>query len=337
MTMIVGTGVSAVRSIRVSDNPVRPAIDVDARKALQVRWRYQADRLERAIMAENTVLQDQIMNVLLAIEHEAMANGVLDDLDTGDVDPASGRTITVPVMTAKAAVGHHAEVRGRISHLNYLVWIPKSQQRGDGSELSDRFTVVQQPVTKPGKVKVNIMALGVKANTAAGVPTSFPEQHEVPVSKVGKTAGQPLSAAPGLAVSKAEQLKAMKKAQTATPEGQAKAKAAKASGGPVTPKKPKVITKCLDGCGQDCGGRFAIGHDAKLKSLLSKIERGEIDPSQVPDIARPFVKFGKPVKVATEDGKGHTMTYPIVMAPVRFPGRDDIEYVQDLGEAFGHK
>lgn len=50
---------------------------------------------------------------------------------------------------------------------------------------------------------------------------------------------------------------------------------------------------CLCGCGQPTktdAAKFIPGHDAKLKSVLLKVERGELPKSEVPEIAKPFLQ-----------------------------------------------
>lgn len=49
---------------------------------------------------------------------------------------------------------------------------------------------------------------------------------------------------------------------------------------------------CLCGCGQPTRtekAKFIPGHDAKLKGVLLKVERGELPKSAVPDVAKPFL------------------------------------------------
>jgi hypothetical protein len=93
-------------------------------------------------------------------------------------------------------------------------------------------------------------------------------------------------------------------------------------------KKEKVLRECLDGCGEMVGGRFKMGHDAKLKSLILKIERGDEPLTALPDIAKAHVKFVKgETEVQKVDGKDvKVQLYNCTQAPVRFPGRDDIAY-----------
>lgn len=103
-----------------------------------------------------------------------------------------------------------------------------------------------------------------------------------------------------------------------TPEGATKAKVARV-------KKEKVLVACLDGCGAMVGGNFKMGHDAKLKSLILKIERGEEEIGAIPTIAQGLVTFKKgDVEKNIKDGKtvSTTQLYICTKAPVRFPGRE---------------
>lgn len=50
---------------------------------------------------------------------------------------------------------------------------------------------------------------------------------------------------------------------------------------------------CLCGCGQPTvtdSARFIPGHDAKLKALLQRVERGEEPKSAIPEEAKPFLQ-----------------------------------------------
>lgn len=77
-------------------------------------------------------------------------------------------------------------------------------------------------------------------------------------------------------------------AKTSASTQSAKPKAEKESKGPSA----KGLS-CLCGCGQATvtdSAKFIPGHDAKLKGLLLKVERGELPKNQVPEIAKPFLQ-----------------------------------------------
>lgn len=98
---------------------------------------------------------------------------------------------------------------------------------------------------------------------------------------------------------------------------------------PTQPKKEKVMRPCLDGCGQMVPGNFAMGHDAKLKSLLIKIERGERTLDDIPEPCLDLVKIVKGEPFQDRDGAGNPKgepkdTFTITAAPVKFPGRPEI-------------
>lgn len=67
-----------------------------------------------------------------------------------------------------------------------------------------------------------------------------------------------------------------------------------------------------------------MGHDAKLKSMILKIERGEMDMNELPDIAQELVGFKKGEKETVKGKDGKTMETTQYMictkAPVRFQG-----------------
>lgn len=64
---------------------------------------------------------------------------------------------------------------------------------------------------------------------------------------------------------------------------------------------------CLSGSGNptiNSDAAFAPGGDAKLKSIILKINKGELPESAIPEIVRPFLAPGvvSPPKAATEKG-----------------------------------
>ena len=109
----------------------------------------------------------------------------------------------------------------------------------------------------------------------------------------------------------------------------AKAKAAAAKAGGLTKKaaaekkkaepKAKKLKKthdCLCGCGTETLSLYAPGHDARVKGILLKVERGDLEKSAVPETVAPFVKWA---------GKWKTEGFKLTAAPVKVPGRDEIE------------
>lgn len=95
-------------------------------------------------------------------------------------------------------------------------------------------------------------------------------------------------------------------------------------------KKAPTLRPCLDGCGTQVAGNFKMGHDAKLKSLILKIERGEEEQGTVPEIAQGLVKFKKAEleKVLDKDGKTKETIqhYTCTAAPVKLSNRVEGEF-----------
>lgn len=63
------------------------------------------------------------------------------------------------------------------------------------------------------------------------------------------------------------------------------------------PKAERTITEktygskeCICGCGRPTGSTFAPGHDASMKSLLKKVQKGEIALDQVPVLVVDYVR-----------------------------------------------
>ena len=57
--------------------------------------------------------------------------------------------------------------------------------------------------------------------------------------------------------------------------------------------------QCLCGCGTTVKGRFAQGHDARVHSLLAKLERGDVARSGLPAVLSKAIRDGA-VKLRAE-------------------------------------
>ena len=82
-------------------------------------------------------------------------------------------------------------------------------------------------------------------------------------------------------------------------------------------KQPHDCVCCKD----QTSSIFAPGHDARVKSILLRIERGELEKSVCPEKVAPFVKWS---------GQWQSEGFRLTAAPVRIPGRDDVEYTGEL-------
>lgn len=104
--------------------------------------------------------------------------------------------------------------------------------------------------------------------------------------------------------------------KVASPKPQAAKKVAAPQTKSATPAKLKSTHNCICGCGRECNGLYAPGHDASVKSLLLKVERGQLATTVINDILGAFVAF---------KGKHGTDTYRLTKAPVKIPGRPEVE------------
>lgn len=70
-----------------------------------------------------------------------------------------------------------------------------------------------------------------------------------------------------------------------------KAAGVKAPKAPKAPKEkaPPKLQPCHCGCGEMVPNLFKMGHDAKLKSLLLKVGRGQASMNDVPEVALPML------------------------------------------------
>lgn len=160
----------------------------------------------------------------------------------------------------------------------------------------------------------------------AGVELPEWDAPDAVVAQPGETDGKnDESTVPIPATPPAKALTQKQKAEIAA--AQAKAKKAKSAGvekgvaATATPKtkKEKKVRKthdCICGCGQETGGLYAPGHDARVKGILLKIERGDLEKTAVPAGVAPFVRWF---------GKWKTEGFKLTAAPVKVPGRAEIE------------
>jgi hypothetical protein len=59
------------------------------------------------------------------------------------------------------------------------------------------------------------------------------------------------------------------------------------------PKAPKELRKCLCGCGEETASYFCMGHDARFKSWMVKIERGDMAVEDLPAVVRKAYEWKK--------------------------------------------
>lgn len=142
-----------------------------------------------------------------------------------------------------------------------------------------------------------------------------------------KLGAREAGAAPAGGASKIKATKVPVPAKDAATDAADKAGLAKlkAKAAPKAPKEKKLSTTqdCLCGCGKETGGKFRPGHDARVKGMLYKVERGLEKFENLPEALKPHVKFAGKSATAGKDNSD----YRIVQAPVKFPGRDEIKVV----------
>lgn len=233
--------------------PVTPA----RIKALAARYRFQQDRLNKAVEDGNDKVMNQAMASMQKVEDEGRELG-----------------LTLESILAAPSTQPAVVTNGKLTPSNPPV---KGKITGKG----------------PGSV-------GTPATPASTKPKSVQEAERV--------------------ADRAKQVAAQKAGEGKVP-GATRTK---------KDKGPVKMRPCLDGCGVDVPGNFKMGHDAKLKSLILKIERGEEDQSVVPDIVQDLISFKKGEKEIIRSGDGKKVlqelqTWICTEAPVRFPGRPEVK------------
>lgn len=275
--------------------------------AIKVRWDVQLRLMVTALISKNEERMEGCRTRILSIAAEAERLG-MPTLATPDprikedtVFEGLEELITpkkVNGANGKAvvpAVGQSggSNLHGRVDSVRGMITIPKSQLKDDGPPRRELVL---------GKKQVVVTTEAVETVTDTNPPSN---NH------------------PG---TKAQALKAIQAA---------KKKSGKDDPVQIAPKKskdaPKVVAACICGCGGETTSKFIPGHDAKLKSLLIKIERGVEALDALPEIARPYVTFKKGV-LETQDIGGKAVKvqlYVLAKTPVRVPGRSDIEFVEN--------
>jgi hypothetical protein len=162
------------------------------------------------------------------------------------------------------------------------------------------------------------------------------EKIEAEAKEAGVTLAAPGTQTTGeTAAAPATKSKSKKGADAVAAKAQAVAaeKAAGTAPGATKVKKEKkapTLKPCLDGCGTMVAGNFKMGHDAKLKSTILKIERGEEEQSAIPEISQGLVKFKKAEleKVLDKEGKlkETIQHFTCTAAPVKLTGRVEGEF-----------
>jgi len=90
---------------------------------------------------------------------------------------------------------------------------------------------------------------------------------------------------------------------------------AKKTGMAKEAKKQRSSHNCLCGCGGETLSLFAPGHDARVKGIILKVERGQMKTDEVPETVQPFVRY---------KGKWGTDGYVLTAAPVKISGRPEV-------------
>ncbi len=248
---------------------------------------------ERARTRTMEVSGDYERNLPLDMAVESLA-----DTDDTPVPQPAAEAIRRPTMTAAAATNPKAA--GLIARYNHQQKQAKlAIQAGDEGKLE----VAQ---TRIAALEAEADAAGIELPVYDDEPPTGAPAPDTTKTPVIEAAGKKGEAA------KVEEAKA--KAATAKAKGVEKGAAATKA--PKAPKKPKSTHDCICGCGRETGGLYAPGHDARVKGILLQIEKGKLEKDAVPVGVMPFVKWA---------GKHGTEGFKLTAAPVKVPGRDDVE------------
>lgn len=189
-------------------------------------------------------------------------------------------------------------------------------EKGDG-EGQEKAAAKIEAIKAEAKAKG--IDLTTKASAKANGAAPAPAQTAKP-----QPAAKPVQAAQSPAPKQAKSVQGADAAAKRTAALQAH-RAAQPGAQPRVKKEPTLFP-CLDGCGAMVKGNFTIGHDAKLKSLIQKVERAEASRDDIPEVAQGLVKFvkGETEKIKDTDGNVQVVQYLVcTAAPVKMPGREN--------------
>jgi len=187
----------------------------------------------------------------------------------------------------------------RVTLMQSKITALRNEAETKGVKLVDLDSVQEEGVSE-GKALPKSSSAKAKAQADPNTPVAAK-----PLTGAALIAQQKKAAK--LAALDPEAAKAManldKTKQKKDPNAQPKAKVARSS------------HDCLCGCGSETLSLYAPGHDARVKGLILKCERGIIEPKELPETIQPFVRF---------KGKWKTDGYVLTAAPVKIPGRPEV-------------
>lgn len=219
------------------------------------------------------------------------------------------------------------------SEMSYPTMLEVVEITGDGTTEGDHapsdreqaMTDAQNQATGLQKRYEFQMGMLAKAEAAGDVDKATVAQQRIDaILKEAQAAGVVLGEGAAPAEAAADKVTSV----TTKGKGKTTTKAApgtKAVKEPKVPKEKKLPStqNCLCGCGLETGGKFRPGHDAKVKGLLGKVEKGILKFADLPPLVQAVAKFAGTAATAGKEGSN----YRCVQSPVKFPGRDDITIV----------
>lgn len=314
---------------------ITPHVPTPQERAVVARWNFQVMLMVKAVnRGEKSVIdncRDRIMSV--AADAEALGMTRLPQPPEEVVNDPVFDGIEQLIKTSLRAQGTNI---GQRPNSNLPATL--AQQKG-GAMISGRLDTMRAVTSIPGHLLSNVngddegvgidqrirnakMALGKKKVNADQTATATP---------VNVTEGTELQDPQPVMGTQGSEAKTMSKAESLKAQAAARKAAGKEVPKAIAPKKKESTPgPCLDGCGGETNSKFIPGHDARLKSLLLKIERGDEPLEALPEVVRPYVTFKKGVQ-ETHDVGGKAVKvqlYTLTRSPVRVPGRNEIEFVE---------
>lgn len=185
-------------------------------------------------------------------------------------------------------------------------------------QIQTRINTIMEEAEDAG---VELRMLGAPAATPKPEPAATePEQAEpvaddAEVESTGTAQPPTPTTKPSIKDLNKERLAKLKASKDKAKEAKEAKKAGVAA--PKKEKKPTKTHDCLCGCGGETLSLFSPGHDARVKGIILKVERGDLDRDAIPESVQPFVKF---------QGKWKTDSFKLTAAPVKIPNRDDVKH-----------
>jgi hypothetical protein len=303
-------------------------------RALLARWEFRLERLRNSKEESQAGAMETNRNSLKTIYKEAQEAGVYLPHPTWNDQVFNGMSLIGGKIDDEEAEAREAE--GEEIELEEV-----EEGGATDEELEEEEPAKPAKPAKPASPPPNKKAAAtITATTTSGKKGGATGKTDGQAGKATATVAAGSKAAQAAAIKKVTganstaippaqmpqaTLTKKEKLRIANEEREERLAAKKAAKGeePAAPKAKKtkakkevVFNPCLCGCSRQVPGKFAPGHDAKVKQMILGVEREVIKQKDLPETLR-FLKFKRePV------GPEGALVLQVQNSPVKIPGRE---------------